>query len=177
MRMKANAGIKGFSLVELIVVIGIISIILSIVSINFSSWQKKYSIENQAKEMMADLSDLRMRAIQTKSNHVAVLSASPTMMTFKSYSSEEPVTLANGKPMFSKTLKYSISNNATSLVPCVDINFTTRGYTQSVPAGGMFSNQTIYILPTGTGAAIDCLVISNTRINLGKYNGTDCSFR
>lgn len=161
--------IRGFSLTELMITIVIMSILLGIASLSFNTWQKKYAIENQAKEIMTGLSDLRMRAIHTKSNHVAVLSASPTTIAFRSYSAGEPVTLTTGRQISSKTLNYPISNNATSAVACGDIVINSRGYT--------FDNQTIYILPTNSGAAVDCLVISETRINLGRYNGTDCSFQ
>ena len=169
---------QGFSLVELVVTIAFIGILLTIASLNFSSWQQKYNIENQAKEMMTDLNDLRMRAIQTKSKHVAVLSSNPMLMTFRSYSAEEPVTLTTGRQVFTKSLKYPISSNAASVTACGDIGITTRGLTQDFQVGGTFnSNQTMYILPTETGASLDCLVISDTRINLGKFNGSTCSFQ
>jgi hypothetical protein len=103
------------------------------------------------------------------------------MIAFRRYSADEPVTLATGKQVVLKNLKYPISRNAIRSVVCGDIGFNTRGYSNDflpVMSGGTFmSNQTIYILPAGTGAAIDCLVISDTRINLGRYNGTKCSFQ
>ncbi len=171
---------KGFALTELITVMVILGILLSIVSLNFSSWQKKYYIENQAKEMMADLNDLRMRAIQTKSNHVAVLSANPQLMTFRSYTSEEPVTLTTGREVFRKSLKYPVKRQKTggSLDVCGDIGITPRGFTQDFQVGGTFqSNQTLVILPVGSSASLDCLVISDARINLGQNNGTGCVFK
>src|SRR5690349_17414691 len=114
--MKLNS--RGFTLTELIVVIGLIAILLSAVVLNFGSWQKKYYIENQAKEMMADINDLRMRAIQTKSSYLAVLSVDPKVMTFRSYTSEEPVALTTGKEVFRKNLKFPVSNNATGTPSC-----------------------------------------------------------
>jgi prepilin-type N-terminal cleavage/methylation domain-containing protein len=178
--MKFNA--KGFALIELIVVIVIIATVLSVVSINFSSWQKKYNIENQAKEMMSDLSDLRMRAIRTKSNHMALLSADPKLMTFRSYTSEERVNTTNGKEVFRKYLKYAVmrqkSDGSGTLVTSGDIGITSRGYTQDFQVGGTFqSDQTLVILPAGSGASVDCLVISDARINLGQNNGTGCVFK
>lgn len=165
--MKSQA--KGFALTELIVVMLILGTLLSIVSLNFNQWQKKYYIENQAKELMGDLSNLRMSAIQTKNTYMAVLSANPQQITFRKYSTNEPVTTSTGVVTFTKNLKYPISNNPTGTPSCADIQIDPRGYT--------WSWQTIYIQPTGSGAAFDCLVVSTARINLGQYNGTSCTFK
>jgi len=64
--MKSN---HGFSLIELIVIMVIIGILATIAALNFSQWQRKYAIEGQVKEMLADLSNVRMQAIQTKREH------------------------------------------------------------------------------------------------------------
>jgi prepilin-type N-terminal cleavage/methylation domain-containing protein len=161
---------QGFSLTELLVVITIMGVLLSIISINFSSWQKKYGIKGQAEEMLADLSSLRLNAIQSKSNYLAVLSANPKLMTFRQYSANETVSATTGTQTFSKTLKYAISNTPTGVPSCADIQVDQRGYTG---AGW----QTIYIQPTGSGAGFDCLVMSPGHINLGQYNGTSCTFK
>lgn len=165
--MKTNS--SGFSLTELIVVIALISIMLSIVSLDFSRWIKKSAIENQTKEMMADLNDLRMQAIQTKSNQLAVLSLDPNLMTFRRYTSEEPVTTTTGVEFFRKNLKYQVSSSPTATASANDIKIDLRGYT--------WSWQTLYILPTGSGAIVDCLVISTARVNMGQYNGAKCVFK
>lgn len=174
---------RGFSLTELMIVIGLIGIMLAMVSLNFRDWLQKYNIENQAREMVADLSSLRIQAIQTKSNQVAVLSANPKLMTFRSYTSEEPVTLTTGRETFRKYFKYSVITRKSdgTLVPCYDVGFNIRGYTndfQPSTGGGTFqSNQTILVQPTGTNASTDCLVITDTRINVGKYDGSNCVYK
>ena len=160
---------QGFALTELLVVLAILAILLGIVSLNFGTWQKKYYIENQAKEMMADFSNLRMSAIQTKNTYRAVLSANPQLITFRRYSTNEPVTSSTGIETFRKNLKYPISNNPTGAPACADFQVDPRGFT--------WIGETIYIQPTGTGAAVDCLVISTARVNLGQYNGTSCIFK
>lgn len=171
----------GFTLIEIIVVILIISILLTMASLNFGTWETKYRIGDQAREMMQDLSSMRMSAIQTKSTYMAILTASNTM-TFRQYTTNEQITPTNGKQVFSKPLHYPVSNNPTGSPSCSNLQIDSRGYTifPLSPSGNSAypeSWQFLYVLPTGTAAAYDCLAISNLKINLGKYNGTACAFK
>ena len=160
---------SGFTLVEIVITIGIMAILFGIVSLNFNTMQKKYAIENQAKEIMADFSNLRMSAIQTKSTQMAVMSLNPKVISFRKYSSDTP-TASTGVLMATKYLKYAVSNNPTGTPACTDILFDQRGF-----SGAAWT--TIYIQPVSSGAIFDCLVISPAHINLGQYNGTSCIFK
>ncbi len=162
---------RGFALTELIIVIAIIGIIVAVVSLDFNSWMKKASIDAQTKELNSDISDMRLRAIQTKRTHMALID--PTRVTFCSYSAEETINRANctANPpdparhgaYHSKFLKYQITTNGG------DIEVDSRGLTTDF--------QTIVVNPSGTGASVDCLVVSATRINMGTYDGTKCVFK
>jgi type II secretion system protein H len=54
---------KGFSLVELIVVIALISIVTAISIPSFQSYTAKANLKTAAREIMADISDTKQRAI------------------------------------------------------------------------------------------------------------------
>jgi type IV fimbrial biogenesis protein FimT len=172
--MKINS--HGFTITELLVVVVIFAFLLSMATLQFNSWQVKSGIETQTRELLADLSDARLGAIQTKGSRTAILSA--TSAAFRSYTTNEPVTLATGRLLFTKYFKHSImkaqDNNGT-FVSCGNIGFGSNVFTNYT---GFASTQTIVVQPTGTSAAIDCLVVSTTKINLGKYkNGTGCVFQ
>src|SRR5689334_11148706 len=66
---------KGFSLVELIVVMALIGIVLSVATMNFSDWQRKSNIERYTQELKTGLTDLRVKAMTRKMQHLAILNS------------------------------------------------------------------------------------------------------
>lgn len=159
---------RGFTLTELVVVVAIFTFLLGLATLQFNSWQIKAGIDTQTRELLADLSDARLGAMQTKGSRTAIVS--PTSVAFRSYTTNEPVTLATGRLLFTKTLKHSI-------LTAGNIGFNSNGFTDDFDST-FSSNQTIVAQPTGTAAAIDCLTVSQTKINVGKYiNGTGCVFQ
>lgn len=160
-------GRDGFSLVELIVVITIMTILASMATINFNSWQRKYNIEGQVKEMLSDFSDVRMRAIQTKNKHRIVLN--PTSYSFTAYSTEIAL---SAMPVLSKTLKYPIQQlNSSGLAAFSNtaVEIDERGYTTNW-----------LTLAVGVGIAepsLNCLTLSWARTNMGRINGNTCEFQ
>jgi prepilin-type N-terminal cleavage/methylation domain-containing protein len=170
---------KGFALTELIVVIALIGIMLAIVSLNFSTWQKKSNIEDQAKEMMADLNGQRLQAMQTKTSRMAVFNANPLYVAYRSYTGAEQLnpTPTTGTETFRKYLKYPVYSDPALTVPWPPnfLLFDATGIlnSQSFPNPPYF----IFIVSTGTGAALDCLAITTTRMNLGQSNGTTCVYQ
>jgi type IV fimbrial biogenesis protein FimT len=188
--MKFNS--HGFSLIELMVVVVIIAVLLSIATLQFNTWQVKSNIDTQTRELLSDLSDARLGAIQTKGSRTVILT--PTSAAFWSYSTNEqvmPVSPATGRLLQMRYFKNPIvtasSNNG---LFGGNIGFNSNGFTDDFNST-FTSNQMIVAQPpgttnptlvapspTGTDAAIDCLVISTTKINVGKYiNGTGCVFQ
>lgn len=153
---------KGFALVELVVVLVIIGIVVSIASLNFNSMQKKYNIEKVASELFNDISDLRMKAMTRREEHSITLNANEYV-------------LSRGVTEFARrSVPYVLSNQ--SMVPfsgTTVIIFDERGFT----GGGALFGQTIVIGPANVDASINCIVISNARVNMGKMNGTVCEFK
>jgi len=156
---------RGFSLVELVVVIAIIGTLATVATIAFSSWQKKYGIEAQVKEMVVDLTDVRMMAIHTKRAHLVTLN--PSSMVFRRFSSEADAT---GTEVMNKTLKYPIQQFASGTLTAfgnTPIAINDRGYTSDLMS---------IVVGSGLGGdpAYNCLVIHRARVNIGRINGNDC---
>lgn len=179
---------RGFTLTELIVIMVIIGALASIAVLNFNQWQRKYAIEAQVKEMLADLSNVRMQAIQTKREHRVYLN--PQAYTTVRYDDTEleavriePTDGASGGVVvnsmgqvmadrqFRRPLRFGIQQYAAGVVTPFDdtpIIISNRGYVS--PA----SRMTIAIaFGDGSGPAYDCLVITDARINIGRINTND----
>ena len=155
----------GFSLVELIIVIGLISIILGISTINFNSWQKKSQIESQTRALFATLNQARVDAMMFKQPRSIVLQTGG--YAFNQYSSENQGR-TNGKSTQTTSVNYAINeiSGPSDNVTLFDI----RGYTTDT---GIFQLDVL-----GNPASLDCIVVSEGRINIGKMtNATTCTIK
>jgi prepilin-type N-terminal cleavage/methylation domain-containing protein len=157
---------RGFSLVELVTVVGIIGILLGLSTISFYSWQRKYNIEKQTKEMLADMSDLRLRAIHTKKVHRMEMQSKSYV--FKRYSSEgeDLSSSTTGTTVFKQYLKFPIVKENGSSVVGEKIDIDCRGFTND-PV-------TLKIDSSPDDASLNCLIISTARTNMGKMENGEC---
>ena len=151
---------RGFTLVELIVVMSIITIICSIAVLNWNRIVVKNGIESQIKTVHADMMGLRLEALYTKRERSVTISGK----AFNVYSS----TVTAVAPISSRTFKYNFKPAGTST-----ITFDTSGMangTQNTFCVDPYGDFTVAL-----DAAVDSIVISQARINLGKRaEGGNC---
>jgi type IV fimbrial biogenesis protein FimT len=141
---------RGFSLIELMVVIGIISILLALATISFSRWTARQSVDRQVKEMYADLMSIRQQAMVTGKNHDAVFTTSKNM-AFHRYSSE-------GDILGTLVMRKGVSNAV--VVSSTDpVLFNHRGVTVG---------DTMMCIFTDVSPSLDALVITSSKVNMGR---------
>jgi prepilin-type N-terminal cleavage/methylation domain-containing protein len=149
---------NGFTLLELMAVIAITSALFAIATLSFTSMSRKGNVEGQMKAMFADLMSVRSQALYQKRGRSVVVTASQ----FSVYSSNVIVT-----PVSTKALKMPVTPSNLR----VDFDHwggITLNSDDSVPDASVCVQQS-------SDAAVDSIVISRTRIQVGKLTGTGCS--
>ncbi len=157
-------GVRGFSLVELIVVVGIFATLLTIATLDFNAWTKKAQVERQTRELFADLNQARTDSFFMKKRHKMVMQ--PKGYTFSRFSSLDESRTTGGTALATKALTYEMTKeNGTSIANRI-FEFDIRGFTNDW--------DTIRVNPSGTSAQVDCIVVHSGRTNLGKIENNDC---
>lgn len=156
---------EGFSLIELIVVIGIISILLSLATIDFHQWQRKANIEKEAKELYADLMYIRQQAMVTGMTHRFRIVSANNIIVLR-LSSEDDVV---GTQVLQKSLPNPISKSSWTDPTGNDIDFNSRGMMADVDGKAL-------CISSDADPAYDSIVIQQSRISLGKNTelGSSC---
>ncbi|HZV82819.1 MAG TPA: type II secretion system protein [Geobacteraceae bacterium] len=153
-------GTRGFTLVEMIIVMSIIAILSSIAVLNWNRMTTKSNIEGQIKSVHADLMTVRAEALYGKRARSVVLSGKE----YRVYSSS----VVTSSPLATKSFKFNF-------IPSGDnkVTFDTSGMTNGTQVSicvDPYNDKTI-----ANDAAIDSLVVSQARINLGKRDeGGNC---
>ncbi len=156
----------GFTVIELLIVIIILSILLVIAGLSGRAWLDRYRVEGQVKEMYVDLMNARARAMQKNRMHFVRF----TTAQYTVYEDTNPAPDGDGSlqpasdaQVLQKSANYAITSGSS------EIDFDSRGL-----ATGLTGTQTTIRVTTSYGAAYDCLTISATRIRMGAYNGSTC---
>jgi type II secretion system protein H len=172
---------KGFSLVELVLIIGIIGILASIVSLSFNQMQRKAQVERHTREFFTELQTARSDSIFRKTRHSFAINSSATGYAFRRYSSENEDRLTGGKSsplagqppqygiVFTKTIPQQFAKEDGTSAGNIVFQFDTKGFALPPDNTG-----TIRINPVGSGASVDCVVVEESRTNLGQMVGGSC---
>jgi len=156
--------VKGFTLIEVLVTMVILGILLSIAVPSYNHWVLKNNVERQARELLADLNTARLDSVYRKKPHSIVLN--PDNYVLKRYSSANENQISGGTAVLSKTVRYEISSMSGAFSG-QHIVFDTRGFVE-------MGNNTIKINYSNSGAAFDCIVVSEGRTNIGKVESNVC---
>jgi prepilin-type N-terminal cleavage/methylation domain-containing protein len=153
---------KGFTLIELIIVISIIGILAIALGISFQGWIGRYKIESEFKEMYVDLMNAKTRAMSRNRTHFVSLT---TTTQYTIYEDTNTVPDGNGTletasdtQVLQKNLE--VDHPITwSNAGDIQIDFNTRGVS---------NDDKVICSNTDIESDYDCIVISATRVNLGK---------
>lgn len=151
---------RGFTLIEIIVVMSIIAVVSTIATLSWRNMVMKSAIETQIKTLHADMMALRLEALYTKRERSITVSGNG----FRIYSS----TVTSVTPLVTKSYKYNFYPSSLKKV-----TFDTSGMANGYQ--GSFCVDPHGDLTVAIDAAVDSLVVSQARINLGKRDeGGNC---
>ena len=150
----------GFTLVELIVVLSIITIITTMATLNWNQMVTKNAVEGQIKTVHADMMGVRLDSFYNKKSRSITVNGN----VFNIYSSTN--TAASVAPVSSRTFKYKFISTSANTTANDTVTFDTSGMmngTQITLCIDAYNDS----LKT-SDAFVDSIVVSQGRINLAK---------
>jgi prepilin-type N-terminal cleavage/methylation domain-containing protein len=167
MYWNADMKQKGFSLIELVVIMAIMSILLTIGTLNFKSWNDKAAVESQVNSLYSDLSSVRQKALYEKNGGYSV------RISAAGFSVYRPV-VATGDTVTAPLIRTSVKVPITTDPGGLQIDFDQSGVA-TINGDQANLKAAVCIDPKGSGAVYDSLLLSRTRIQIGKLTTAGCS--
>jgi prepilin-type N-terminal cleavage/methylation domain-containing protein len=170
----------GVTLPELLVVVSIISILMLALGFEFRGWMGSYNVESEIKEMYVDMMNARANAMQKNRAYFVDLPSSNQEQyaiyeddydaTYNTISGDSVLQIGadpntSDNLVVQKTLKHTI---VPSLAAGVRRFYFNKNGESSLSDS---SPNTIRISSTAD-PDYDCIILSQTRIKMGKWNGT-----
>jgi len=164
--MHDNGGQRGFTLVEIMIVIAILGILVVLAVGDFSGMNEKYKVEAETKQFYADIMDARGRAMQR--DRWFFVKITPT-----GYMTYEDRPLPDGDGIFDNTVDSLVTSVTVrhGIISVLDVGGPSFGFNRNGIAN---DNGTIRFASTAQ-PDYDCITINPTRIKMGQYVGGTCS--
>ncbi len=150
---------RGLTLAELLAVMAIMIITFSIAIPIYRNWVKKVSIENDIKKIFAFMNEARAKAFSEKRVCGVIFSGQEAKLVCDTDMDNSILDEA------SNYLDMMIFKNNYSK------NFSYAKFTKDGLAAIL---GTLYISDQGADPAYSCVTISQTRIKMGKWDGSQC---
>jgi prepilin-type N-terminal cleavage/methylation domain-containing protein len=154
---------RGFTLIEILIVVAIMGIIIAVAIPNYNSMMSKARIEAQTRELYSSIAAARLYAMQTK--QPTRLYLGPNQTVFKAYTSVNDSIASAWKTVNTSGLQYAITkiNTSTPLNVASDvIEFDVRGFTDNW--------MTLVVTPVAYGGGKNCIVVHIARTNIGRMD-------
>jgi prepilin-type N-terminal cleavage/methylation domain-containing protein len=156
---------QGFSLLELLVVMGIFTVLLGIAAISAQQWMQKYNAEKQVRILHADLLQARTSAMEKNRQYFVKITANDYRIVADvndtGGTAPDAADLAAAPP--ATPLRYPATASVTLI-------FDQKGLVRTSTLSGS-SLPDIKFDTAGVTPEYDCFQLYATRVNIGKKDG------
>lgn len=154
----------GFTLIEILIALAILGIVVMLATGTFQGMMEKYRVEGETKQIFADLMDARGRAMQRNR-------AFFVKVTGDRYATYEDTTPApDGNGTLESTDAVSASATVRHTITCDPGGLSDFRFSRD----GIASATGTIRLSSTAQPDYDCITVRETRIKMGKWNGTAC---
>ena len=166
-------GMRGITILELMVVVLICGILMSIGGFSVKSFIYRYGVERQVRELHADLLNARGRAFEGNRRHFITVSSGSYQITEDTNQNGGPAPDDGDTELWHSPKKFRSSSQWAGI-----IIMDTKGIV-SVSSHPLLTNAALAIRfdTAGTDPFYDCISLGPTRIVTGKWNGKKCELR
>ena len=163
-------GQHGFTLTEMAVVVGVITILVTLAIPNYSRWQRKYDLRSSVSELQGQLGIARMNAINLNADVTATIdqpsATSPVTVTFGGAYRMAPLTMKTG---VSLTNANSVPVDGATVSSPQDVRFTSLGF--RVNASGTPNGGNNLCINSAGSAYIACAATAAQALNFKNTAG------
>ncbi len=175
---KKIKGNSGFSLIELLIVVSVAGILMAIAGVQYSAWVTKAGVEREIRAMYVDLMNTRLRAMQRNRLHFVDFSVNNQYTVYEdtydgmlsTYTPDGDGSLQKTSPGDTIVLQTRTKN---SIIPDLTSGLKIFYFDRN----GLPSLTGDIRLSSSVSPDYDCILLAQTRINLGKWDGTTCNIR
>lgn len=168
-RFRRNAGVgrAGFSLMEILIVLSILTFLLTMAGTSYLRWTAKARVEDDTKRIYMDLMGARARALQQ--SRAAFVTMDGPGRLYRTYLDTSPAPDGNGILEIAEDRR--ITEGRTSYP------FTPFGTTIRFRRDGIAQDTGTIRMDSPVDSDYDCITIQTTRIKMGRFVAGTCAER
>lgn len=166
---------RGFTLVELMVVVSLVALLMAWGIPAYSTWSARENVEAEIARLYGDLQYARMTAYGDK-NLTGIYwggGANITRYLIMTNTNANGTSIDNGATQMGAAVS-TTKNPLTVTANQNSVSFDGRGFLYTGDTNDPATQLTFYITPD-YGAGADCVSVTLTRIVSGKWDGTNCN--
>lgn len=167
---------RGITLIELLVVASIIGILAIALGFTYQGWIGNYRIESETKTLYADLMDARARAMTRTRVHFVVIDTTNYTVYDDTFDGTNPDTDGNGTledASDTEVLQKTLPNEYELLM----VSAGAFPQTLAIDTRGLITPEIAFRIDNTMTPDYDCIVVGQTRVQMGKMSGGSCGVK